>query len=99
MVKNIKKLFRKSRGSIFKIKCFFGQKSIFRRYCTQNVKDRIQTQVCNINNGSLTNFSQSISVKVKKHLRTSQTQFREKLRKLRLRQNDGFLIKNKRVIC
>ena len=38
-----------------------------------------------------------ISVKVKKSLRKSQAQFREKLRKLRLRQDDGFRIKKKRV--
>ena len=38
-----------------------------------------------------------ILVKVKKNLRKSQAQFREKLRKLKLKQNYGFLIK-KRVI-
>ena len=51
-------------------------------------------RVCNINNESVNHFSQFISVKVKKNLRKSQAQFREKLRKLRLRQNGGFLIKN-----
>ena len=84
---------RKSRGSISKIKCFFGQKSVFRRYCIQNAKDGIQSQVYNINNECVNHFSQFISVKVKKNLRRSQAQFREKLRKLRLRQNNGFLIK------
>ena len=34
-----------------------------------------------------------MSVKIKKNLRKSQVQFREKLRKLRLRQNYGFHIK------
>ena len=64
------------------------------RHCfIQNVKDGIQIQVCNINNESVKNFSQFISEKVKKNLRKSQAQFQEKLRKLRLRQNDGFLIK------
>jgi len=38
-----------------------------------------------------------ISAKVKKNLRKSQAQFREKLRKLRLRQNYGILIKDKNV--
>jgi len=60
-------------------------------------KDGIQIQVNNINNESVNHFSQFISVKVKKNLRESQAHFREKLRKLRLRQNNGFLIK-KRVL-
>jgi len=51
----------------------------------------------NINNESVNHYSQFISVKVKKNLRKSQAQFLEKLRKLRLRQNNGFLIK-KRVL-
>ena len=38
-------------------------------------------------------FSQFISAKVKKILRKSEVQFWEKLRKLRYRQNNGFLIK------
>ena len=46
-------------------------------------------------NESLNHFSQFISVKVKKNLRKSEAQFREKLRKLRLRQNNGFLIKKR----
>ena len=66
-----------------------GQKSVFRRYCFQNVKDRIQIQVYNIINESVNHCSQFISVKVKKNLRKS----RAKLRKLRLRQNNDFLIK------
>ena len=64
-----------------------------RRYCIQNVKDEIQIHVYNIINGSVTHSSQFISVKVKTNLRKSQAQFREKLRKLRLRQNNEFLIK------
>ena len=48
-------------------------------------------QICNINNESVNHFSQFISEEVKKNLRKSQAQFREKLRKLRLRQNNGFL--------
>ena len=62
-------------------------------YCIQNVKDGTQIQVYIINNEFLTHISQFISEKVKKNLRKSQAQFREKLRKLRLRQNDGFLIR------
>ena len=54
----------------------------------------MQIPVYNINNKSVSHFSQFISVEVKKNLTKSQAQFREKLRKLRLRQNDGFLIKN-----
>ena len=66
---------------------------MFPHYSIQKVKDGIQIQVHNINNKSVNHFSQFILVHVKKHLRKSQAQFREKLRKLRLRQNDGFLIK------
>ena len=62
-------------------------------YSIQNVKDGIQIEICNINNESVTQFSQFISVKVKKKLRKSHAQ----LRKLKLKQNDGFLIK-KRVL-
>ena len=68
---------------------------MFRRYCIRHGKDGIQIQVCNINNERVNRFSQSISVKVKKNLRKSQAQFREKLRKSRLRQNDGFLVKKR----
>ena len=59
----------------------------------------IQIRVYKINKESVTHFSQRISVEVIKMLRKSQAQFREKLRKLRLRQNDGFLISKKRVLC
>ena len=75
---------------------FIGQKSIFRRYCIQIVKDGSQIQVYNIINECVNHSSQYISVKVKKNLRKSEAQFREKLRKLRLRQNNDFLI-NKNV--
>ena len=66
---------------------------VFRRYCIQNVKDGIQIQVYNIVNEILNHSSQFISVEVKKNLRIFQAQFREKLRKLRLRQDNDFLIK------
>ena len=42
---------------------------------------------------SVYHSSQFISIKVKKNLRKSQAQFRAKLSKLRLRQNNDFLIK------
>ena len=48
-----------------KISVFIGQKSIFRRYCIQNVKDGTQIQVYNIDNESVTQFSQLIPAKVK----------------------------------
>ena len=87
---------RTSRGSISKIKCFSLPKidtlSLF-HYCIQNVKDGIQIRVYKINKESVTHFSQFLSVKFKKILRKYQAQFREKLRHLRLRRNDGFLIK------
>ena len=66
---------------------------MFRFYCIQKAKDGIQIKVFNINNESVSQFSQFISVKVKKNLRKSQAQFWEKLRKLKCRQNDDFLIK------
>ena len=92
---DLKKVVRKSRDSISKTKCFIGQESVFRRYCIQNVKDGIQIQVYNINNKFVNHFSQFISIKDRKNLRKSQAQFREKLRKLRLKQNNGFLIKKR----
>ena len=72
-----------------------GQKSVVRRYCIQNVKDGIQIQVLNIINESVNHSSQFISVEVKKNLRKFLAQFREKLRKLRFRQNNDFLIEKR----
>jgi len=66
-------------------------------YFIQNVKDGIQVHEYNINNEIVTHFSQFISVKVKIILRKSQAQFMEKQRKLKLRQNYGFLIKKSYV--
>ena len=91
----------KSQGSIFKSKCFVRQKSmLYHRqksmlyhYYIQNIKDGIQIRVYNIIKELVTCFSQLFSAKVKKILRKHQAQFRENLRKLKLRQNDGFLIK------
>ena len=66
---------------------------MFRRYRVQTDKDGIQIQVYNIIKDSLHHSRQFISLKVKKNLRKSQAQFREKLRKLGLSQNIEFLIK------
>ena len=46
---------------------FIGQKSIFRRYCVQNVKDGVQIQAYNTNNAIANNFGQFILVNVKKN--------------------------------
>ena len=79
---------RKSEGLSSKLSVFVDQTSILRQYYIQHVKDGIQIRVYKINMGSASLFSQSILVKVEKILRKSQAQFREKLRKLRLRQNN-----------
>jgi len=74
------KILRKSQARLnFQNLVFYWKKLIFRRYCIQRVKDGIQIQVYNINNESLSRFSQFISVKLKTNLRKSQAQFREKL--------------------
>ena len=67
---------------------------MFRCYCIHNVKNRIKIQIDYLNNESVSHSSHFMSVKVRNYLRNSQAQFREMLRKLCLRQNDGFLIKN-----
>ena len=54
---------------------------------------KIRIQVHNSINGSVNRSSQFIAVKVKKNLTKSQAQLREKLRKLRPKQNNDFLIK------
>ena len=87
----------KSRGSIPEFSVFIGQKSIFRQYCIENVRDGIQIQVYNFNKEIVNHSGQFILVKVKKNLRKSQAQLQEKLIKLSLGRNDGFLTK-KRVI-
>ena len=93
MVKILRKSYENHEAQFPIFSAFIGQKSVFRRYCIQTIKDRIQIQVYKIYNESVNHYSQFISVKVKKNLRKSQAQFREKLKKLRLRQNNGFLIK------
>ena len=91
--KKVRLKWSKSEENLKKVTRFNFQNLVFRRYCMQNVNDGIQIRVCNINNECFTHCSQFISVKAKKNLRKSQAQFREKLRKLRLRQNDTFLLK------
>ena len=51
---------------------------ILRHYHTQNAKDRIHIPVYKIRKDSETHSSEFISVNVKKILRKSQAQFREK---------------------
>ena len=64
---NIKKIVRKSRGSISpNLSVFIGQKSVLRRYSIQTVKDGIHIQVYNSNNENINHFSQLLSVKIKK---------------------------------
>ena len=59
------------------------------------LKMEFKIQVYNSINESVNHSSQFISVKVKKNLRKSEAQFRRKLRKLKLRQNNDFLIKKR----
>ena len=66
MVKILRKPSENHEAEFPTCSAFIGQKSIFRRHCMQNVKARIKIQVYNINNESVNNFSQFISVKVKK---------------------------------
>ena len=68
---------------------------MFPHLCIENAIDGIQIQVCNISNEIVSIFGQFSLVKVEKNLRKSQALFREKLRKLRLRQNYDFLIKKR----
>ena len=92
MVKILRKSKENHEAQFPKFSVLIGQKSKFLRYCIQNLKGGIQIEIYNINNESVNHFSQFISVNVKKNLRKSQAQFQEELRKLRLRQNDDFLI-------
>ena len=88
------KIFRKSSENLQKIRRLNFQNLVsslaknlyFVVIAFKMLKGGVQIQVYNINNEFVAHFSQFISVKVKKHLRKSQAQFREKLRKLRLRE-------------
>ena len=53
---NLSKSYEYHEAQFPKFSVFIGQKSIFRRYCIENVKDGIQIQVCNISNESVSQF-------------------------------------------
>ena len=93
MAKLLRKSYEDYKAHFPKLIIFVGQNSILYHYYNQNAKDGIQIWVYKINNENVTHFSHFISVKVKKTLRKSQAQLREKLRNLRLRQTDD-LTKN-----
>ena len=95
---NLKKIVRKSRGSISKIKCFYRPKIGISSLLHSKCQRWNSNSSYSINNESVSHSSQFISVKVRKNLRKSQAQYLEMLRKLRLRQNNDFLIKKKRVL-
>ena len=75
------KVLRTSQYSTSKSK-FFCQKSTFRHYCIQNVKDGIQIQAYNINNESVNHFSQFILVEAKTSLSKSPAKLRKKVKKI-----------------
>ena len=74
------KILRKSRGSISKIKCFIDQNRYFVVIAFKMLKMEFKFKYT-ILITKVYQFSMFISVKVKKKLRKSQAQFREKLRK------------------
>ena len=57
-------------------------RSILCHYYIQNVKDGIQIRLCKISKEIVTHFSQFISVKVDKILRTPQARFLGKVKKI-----------------
>ena len=71
MVKIVRKSKENHEAQLPKLGVFIGQKSIFRYYCIQIVKDGIQIQGYNFNNESVNHLSQVISVEVRKQLRKS----------------------------
>ena len=83
---------KKTQESMPKIK-YFWSKIDTTSLSHSTIKDGIQIQAYKTNKESTTHFRNFTSTKVKKLLRKSKTRFREKLRKLRFRQNDGFLKK------
>ena len=66
MVKILAKSKQNHEAQFPQFSVFIGQKLVFRRYCIQNVKDRIQVQAYNINNECVNHSSQLILVEVKK---------------------------------
>ena len=85
----------KSQYFFSKLRSFVCQNSILRHCYIQDVEDGIQIRVYKISKECVAHFSHFISVKVQKILRKSQAQFRERLRKLRLRKNDGCLMETR----
>ena len=93
-LQNLKKILRKSRGSISKIKCFYRQKNrYFVVIAFKMLKMEFKFKYTILLTIVINHSSQFLSEKVKKNFRKFEAQFREKLRKLRLRQNNDFLIK------
>ena len=66
---------------------------MLRHYYIQNVNDGNHVRVYEISKEIVAHLSQFISVKLNKILRKSKVQCQKKLRKLRLKQNDHFLVK------
>ena len=62
MIKIVRKLYENHEAQFPKLNVFIGEKLVCRRYCIQNVKDGIRIQVCSINNESVNQFNQFISV-------------------------------------
>ena len=92
---SLKKVLRKPQSSISKFKCFCWSKIDIHDYYIQNVQDGTEIRECKKKKISVYHFKQFISVNVKKILRNSQAQFREKLRNLRLKQMIVFLLKKR----
>ena len=95
---NLKKILRKSQGWVSKFKCFCWPKidiaSLLHSKCWRWnwISSMLYKQrKCNF-------FSQFISVKVTKYFKKISGSVLRKVKKLRLRQNDGFLIRKYVVI-
>ena len=63
MVKILRRSYENHEAQLPKLCVFIGQKSIFRHYCIQSVKDGIHIQVYNVNNEIANHFIYFISVK------------------------------------
>ena len=97
MVKILRKSLKNHEAQFAKFSVFISQKSIFLRYCIQNIEDGIQIQVYNINNEIANHLSQFILANIEKNLRKSQAQFKEKLKQMRLSKNYSFLINTTQI--
>ena len=69
------KIVKKSQGEIPKFSVVIDQKSIPRRYCIQNFKDKSQIRVYKINKERFTHFSQFISIEVAKIFKSVRLNF------------------------